>query len=80
MSNPKWMEDYVNGMLLEVCDTSYHRRAKDELMNHLSEEYQLLIERGYEPEEARAKVTEQMGVESFSFCKNPSDDWYVTLA
>jgi hypothetical protein len=61
VSNPKWMEDYVNGILLEVCDTSYHRRAKAELMNHLSEEYQLLIERGYEPEEARAKVTEQMG-------------------
>lgn len=61
MSNPKWMEDYVNGILPDVCDTSYHRRAKAELMNHLSEEYRRLIEQGHKPEEARAKVIEQMG-------------------
>ena len=61
MSSPKWMEDYVNDILLDVDDASYHRRAKAELMNHVSEEYQVLVDRGYEPEEARAKVLERMG-------------------
>ncbi|MGI6643564.1 MAG: permease prefix domain 1-containing protein [Bacillota bacterium] len=61
MSNPKWMEDYVNDILVDVDDASYHRRAKAQLTDHLSEEYQVLVDRGYKPEEARAKAIEQMG-------------------
>jgi hypothetical protein len=61
VSNPKWMEDYVNGILADVDDPSYHRRARAELMNHLSEEYQVLVNRGYEPKEARAETIKRMG-------------------
>jgi hypothetical protein len=50
------MEDYVSDILRDVSDPSYYSRARAELMSHLSEEYQLLIERGYETEEARVKV------------------------
>ncbi len=61
MNNPKWMEDYVSDILRDVSDPSYYSRARAELMSHLSEEYQLLIERGYETEEARVKVIGVMG-------------------